>query len=144
MHRTTLIFTVLFIFISLTTFAQMREEEYNRERDELNIIRDQFKTEIAVINFEIESMRNRIPELEQEVLTSYRELFVLKYGKEVGEKVSYKQIWTGMTDEMVRDSWGEPDRIDKNKKPWGVFTQWYYGEVTFFFKDGRLTEWDEK
>jgi len=144
MHRTTLIFAVLFIFISLTTFAQMREVEYNRERDELNIIRDQFKTEIAVINFEIESMRNRIPELEQEVLTSYRELFVLKYGKEVGEKVSYKQIWTGMTDEMVRDSWGEPDRIDKNKKPWGVFTQWYYGEVTFFFKDGRLTEWDEK
>ncbi len=49
-----------------------------------------------------------------------------------------------MTDEMVRDSWGKPDKIDKNVERWGVFTQWYYGNVTFFFRDGKLTEWDEK
>ena len=144
MHRTTLIFSVLFIFISLTAFAQMTEKEYNREKDELNISRDQLKNEIEDIKIESDSMRNRIPELEQEVVTAYRELYVLKYGKAVGEKVSFKQIWSGMTDEMVRDSWGEPDKIDKNVKPWGVFTQWYYGEVTFFFRDGKLTEWDEK
>ena len=144
MHRTTLIFSVLFIFISLTTFAQITREKYNREKDELNIRKDQLNNEITDIKFEIDSMRKRIPELEQKVITSYRKVYILKYGKEVGEKVSYKQIWTGMTDEMVRDSWGEPDKIDKNVKPWGVFTQWYYGEVTFFFKDGRLTDWHEE
>ena len=144
MHRTTLILAVLFIFISLTTFAQMTEKEYNREKDELNISRDQLKNEIEDIKIETDNMRNRIPELEQEVITVYRELYVLKYGKGVGEKVSYKQIWTGMTDEMVRDSWGKPDKIDKNVERWGVFTQWYYGNVTFFFRDGKLTEWDEK
>ncbi len=143
MHRTNLIFAVLFIFISITTFAQISDEEYNREKDELSFRKDQLKTEILDINFEIDSMTNRIPELEQEVITAYRELYVLKYGREAGEKVSYKQIWTGMTDEMVKDSWGEPDKIDKNAKPWGVFTQWYYGEVTFFFRDGKLTDWQE-
>ena len=132
MYRTTLIFSVLFIFISHTAFAQMTEKEYNREKDELNISRDQLKNEIENIKIETNNMRNKIPELEQEVITAYRELYVLKYGKGVGEKVSYKQIWTGMTDEMVRDSWGKPDKIDKNVKPWGVFTQWYYGNVTFF------------
>ena len=144
MHRTTLIFTVIFIFISLTTFAQMTEAEYNREKDELILRKKQLNSKIAEITLEIESMRNRIPELEQEVITAYHELYILKYGKDIGQKVAYKQIWTGMTDEMVGDSWGEPDKIDKNVKPWGVFTQWYYGAVTFFFKDGRLTEWDEK
>ncbi len=47
-----------------------------------------------------------------------------------------------MTDEMVRDGWGEPDRVDKNVEAWGTFTQWNYGDVTFFFKDGKLTDWE--
>ena len=42
----------------------------------------------------------------------------------------------------VLDSWGEPDRVDKNVEAWGTFAQWYYGEVTFFFKDGNLTDWE--
>jgi peptidoglycan hydrolase CwlO-like protein len=104
MHRTTLICAVLFIFISITIFAQITKEEYAREKEELNINRDQLKNEIEDIKFEIDSMRNRIPELEQEVITTYRELYVLKYGKDIGHKVAYKQIWTGMTDEMVKDS----------------------------------------
>jgi len=144
MHRTTLIFAGLFIFISLTTFAQITEEEFNREYDELNIRKDQLNNEITDINFEIESLRNRIPELEQEIIIAFRELYFLKYGEEFGQRVAYKQIWIGMTDEMVKDSWGEPDKIEKNVKPWGVFTQWYYGNVTFFFRDGKLNEWDEE
>ncbi len=92
MHRTTLILAVLFIFISLTTYAQMTKKEYNREKDGLKIRRDQLKNDIEDIKIEIDNMRNRIPELEQEVITAYRELYVLKYGKGVGEKVSYKQI----------------------------------------------------
>ncbi|RKY92453.1 MAG: hypothetical protein DRQ01_06285 [Ignavibacteriae bacterium] len=144
MHRTTLIFAGLFIFISLTTFAQITKEEYNHEIDELNRKKDQLNNEITNINFEIESLQNRIPELEQEIIIAFRELYVLKYGEEIGQRVAYKQIWTRMTDEMVRDGWGEPDKIDKNVKPWGVFTQWHYGDVTFFFRDGKLTEWDEE
>ncbi len=139
--NTIFLFLIIFSFNSL---AQSTNEEYNQEIDELNTRNDQLNNEIADNNFEIDSIRNRIPELEQKVITAYRELYILKYGKEIGQKVAYKQIWTGMTDEMVRDGWGEPDKIDKNVKPWGVFTQWYYGEVTFFFKDGKLTEWDEK
>ncbi len=137
------LFLSLIVF-SLSSLAQITEEEYNLEKEELNLRRDQLKNEIADIKFEIDSMKSSIPELEQEVITAYRELYIFKYGKEVGEKVSYKQIWTGMTDEMVEDSWGGPDKIDKNVKSWGVFTQWYYGNVIFFFKDGKLTEWDEE
>ncbi len=144
MHRTTLIFVVLFIFISLTTFAQMTEEEYASKMESLTLQKKELSREIETLKTKIESLQNRIPELEQEIITAFRELYVLKYGEEIGRRVAYKQIWNGMTDEMVRDGWGDPDRIDRNVEKWGVFEQWFYGNVTFFFRDGKLTEWDEE
>jgi predicted nuclease with TOPRIM domain len=144
MPRTILIFTVLIILISLTTFAQMTEEEYNSKKESLTLQKKELIREIETLKSEIENLQNRIPELEQEMITAFRELYVLKYGEEIGQRVAFKQIWKGMTDEMVRDGWGEPDRIDKNVEAWGVFTQWIYGEIIFFFKDGKLTDWDEE
>ncbi|MCH6574431.1 MAG: hypothetical protein IH795_04375 [Bacteroidetes bacterium] len=143
MHRTTLIFVVLFIFISLTTFAQMTKEEYNSKKESLTLQKKELKREIETLKTEIESFQNRIPELEQEIITAFRELFVLKYGEEISRRVAYKQIWKGMTHEMVRDGWGEPDKIDRNVEKWGVFEQWNYGNITFFFRDGKLTDWEE-
>jgi cell division protein FtsB len=144
MPRTILIFTVLIILISLTTFAQMTEEEYNSKKESLTLQKKELQREIETLKTEVGILQNRIPELEQEMITAFRELYVLKYGREIGQRVAYRQIWKGMTDEMVRDGWREPDRIDKNVEAWGVFTQWTYGEVIFFFKDGKLTDWDEE
>jgi hypothetical protein len=122
----------------------MTEEEYDSKMESLTLQKKELKREIETLKTEIENLQNRIPELEQEMMTAFRELYVLQYGKEMGQRVAYKQIWKGMTDEMVRDGWGEPDRIDKNVEAWGVFTQWIYGEVIFFFKNGKLTDWDEE
>ncbi len=144
MHRTILIFIVLILINSLTTFAQMTEEEYNSKMESLTLQKKELKREIETLKTEIENLQNRIPELEQEMITAFRELYVLKYGEDIGQRVAYKQIWKGMTDEMVRDGWGEPDKIDRNVEKWGVFEQWNYGNITFFFKDGKLTDWDEE
>ncbi len=144
MHRTILIFIVLIFLISLTTFAQMTEEEYNSKKESLTLQKKELKREIETLKTEVESLQNRIPELEQEMMTAFRELYVLKYGEEIGQRIAYKQIWKGMTDEMVRDGWGEPGKIDRNVENWGVFEQWNYGNITFFFKDGKLTDWDEE
>jgi len=144
MHRTILLFSVLIILISLTTFAQMTEEEYNSKMESLTLQKKELKKEIEALKKEIENLPNRIPELEQEMITAFRELYVLKYGEDIGQRVAYKQIWKEMTDEMVRDGWGEPETINRNVEKWGVFEQWNYGNITFFFKDGKLTDWDEE
>ncbi len=144
MHRTILLFSVLIILISLTTFAQMTEEEYNSKMESLTLQKKELKREIEALKKEIENLPNRIPELEQEMITAFRELYVLKYGEDIGQRVAYKQIWKEMTDEMVRDGWGEPETINRNVEKWGVFEQWNYGNITFFFKDGKLTDWDEE
>ena len=44
---------------------------------------------------------------------------------------------------MVRDGWGKTDQINNNVERWGTFTQWSYGNITFFFRDGNLTDWEE-
>lgn len=114
MHRTILLFSVLIILISLTTFAQMTEEEYNSKMESLTLQKKELKKEIEALKKEIENLPNRIPELEQEMITAFRELYVLKYGEVIGQRVAYKQIWKGMTDEMVRDGWGEPETINRS------------------------------
>ena len=71
------------------------------------------------------------------------ELIKIKYGKKNGVRVASGMVWKSMTEEMLRDSWGEPDRIDSNKQSYGIFNQWYYGEITYFFRDGKLIDWEE-
>jgi hypothetical protein len=130
-------------FFSAISFAQITPESYNRELNSLTEKKDQLSAVIKSLKFEIDSLNLLIPELNQRLSTEYRELYVMKYGNKYGPRVAQKQIWKGMKDEMVKDGWGSPDRIDKNVEPWGVFTQWYYGDIIFFFKNGKLIDWQE-
>ncbi|GMR25670.1 MAG: hypothetical protein BMS9Abin39_0983 [Ignavibacteria bacterium] len=143
MYRTSLIFSVLFIGISFTAFAQMTVDEYRIKMDSVTLQKKELKREIEILKTEIDSLQNHIPELEQEIITAFRELYILKYGEDIGQRIASKRIWKGMTDEMVRDGWGEPDKINRNVEKWGVFEQWNYGKIIFFFKDGNLTDWEE-
>ena len=132
-----------FHLFSAISFAQITPENYNKEFNSLTEKKDQLNAEIKSLKSEIDSLNLLIPELNQRLSTEYRELYVMKYGNKYGPRVAQKQIWKGMKDEMVIDGWGSPDRIDKNVEPWGVFTQWYYGDIIFFFKNGKLIDWQE-
>jgi cell division protein FtsB len=143
MHRIILIPVLLVLFNTLATFAQMTKEEYTAKMESLNLQKKGLKSEIESLIIETDSLQKIVAELEQEMIKEFRELYILKYGEEIGNRIAYKRIWKGMTDEMVRDGWGEPDRIEKNIEAWGVFTQWMYGDVIFFFRDGKLTDWEE-
>ena len=143
MKTSILCFYFCVYFFLAISFAQITQESYNRELNSLTEKKDQLSAEIKSLKFEIDSLNLLIPELKQRLSTEYRELYVMKYGNKYGPRVAQKQIWKGMKDEMVKDGWGSPDRIDKNVEPWGVFTQWYYGDIIFFFKNGKLIDWQE-
>jgi len=61
-------------------------------------------------------------------------MYIKKFGKDKANRIINKQIWKGMSEKMLLSSWGKPDKIDKNVEKWGTFTQWYFGEVTFFLR----------
>ena len=135
--------SLLILFSSINSLAQISPDEYYAQKDSLIKKKNELTFEIKLLKTEIDSLKKIIPFTDQEIKTCYRELYTLKYGKEIGERVTLKKIWKGMTDKMVKDGWGEPDFIEKNVEKWGVFTQWHYGDIIFFFRDGKLTDWEE-
>lgn len=45
----------------------------------------------------------------------------------------------GMTKSMCRESWGQPDNINKTIGSWGTHEQWVYGNSYLYFEGNKLT-----
>lgn len=135
-------------FITATTFAQenkkLTTDKYNSIKDSLVELKSNLIDIKEELNSELDSLKSYSENLDNELQTALYDHYVEKYGQKIGARIHQGRVWKGMTDEMLKDSWGKPDKIDKNVQPWGVFTQWYYGDITYFFKNGVMTGWEEK
>lgn len=138
---------MLFVFNSVTVFSQSTNEinnnRFNFLMDSLTIEKNRLVIEKGNLNTEIDSLKNLLVSLDEQCKSARINSLIKKYGREVGLRISNGQIWKGMTDKMLEESWGKPDNITKNKEKWGTFTQWYYGKITYFFRDGIMTGWEE-
>jgi predicted nuclease with TOPRIM domain len=133
---------------SVSLFGQS-EKKLNKERfnflyDSLSTQKSQLITEKESLLADIDSLKNRLVEIEEECKSARANQIMKKYGNKVGKQIVNGQVWKGMTEKMLEDSWGKPDKITKNKVKCGLFTQWYYGDITYFFRDGIMTDWEEK
>ncbi|MBS3944134.1 MAG: hypothetical protein KGZ42_01435 [Melioribacter sp.] len=125
---------------------QYNEKNYKSEFDSLKYLKEQNENSKKNLINEINELKKISTDLNNQIMLITQEiekLYVDKFGKEIGLRVYNKQIWKGMTEKMLSASWGKPDKIDKNVEKWGTFTQWYYGKITFFLSDGKLTDWEE-
>ena len=91
-----------------------------------------------------ESLDKRLNEAQSELRKVQQTYYIKKYGQENGNRIFERKVWKGMTESMLRDSWGRPDKTHQNNYNWGVFAQWYYGDITYYFKNGKLIDWEEK
>lgn len=70
----------------------------------------------------------------------WRKNMVAKYGKELGNLIINRKVKLGMTKEMCRESWGDPNDINKTIGSWGTHEQWVYsGGNYLYFENGKLT-----
>lgn len=139
---------IILVLCSVSFFGQS-EKKLSKERfsfliDSLSTRKSQLLTEKQSLLADIDSLKNRLVEIEEECKSARANQIIKKYGKKVGKQIVNGQVWKGMTERMLEDSWGKPDKITKNKEKWGLFTQWYYGDITYFFRDGIMTDWEEK
>lgn len=146
--RTKIIYTFIFVFISsyfllAQTEQKMDSEKYNSIYDSLMTEKTKLLSEKELLTNDIDSLKNILVEMDEKWRSSRKGQLVRKYGKDIGSRVASGQVWKKMTEKMLEDSWGKPDKISKNKEKWGTFTQWYYGEITYFFKNGIMTDWEE-
>ena len=131
---------ITLIFLSQNSFAQIKENNPSN----IKLTKEQLIKKNAKTKHQIDSLKIVLKNLDANLKKHYKALYVLKYGKKKGTRVSYGNVWKGMTEDMLKDSWGKPDKKNTIKRKWGVFTQWYYGDITYFFKNGKLIEWEEK
>lgn len=137
---------MLFIFVipSLSqTNTSINKDRYKYLIDSLSLQKSNYTLEKETLIKDISMLEKRMIDLTEQLKNAQIDLFVKKYGKDNGMRIAHGRVWKGMTEKMLRDSWGEPDKITKNKEKWGTFTQWYYGKITYFFKDGVMIDWEE-
>lgn len=58
------------------------------------------------------------------------------------------EVFIGMTDDQVKASIGEPDKVNRTVYEFGVHEQWVYrdrilSDKYYYFEDGKLTSWQE-
>ncbi len=135
----------VFVILTISLYGQnLYSQTKEKTLSNLKAQKEQLIKKNAQTKHEIDSLKIVLKNLDANLKKHQKKLYILKYGKKNGIRVSLGSIWKGMTEDMLRDSWGKPDRINKIKRKWGIFTQWYYGEITYFFKNGKLFEWEEK
>ena len=64
-----------------------------------------------------------------------------KYGTSIAERLDERKIWRGMTAEMVRDSWGIPDKIDRAINGDTVKEEWIYRNTLLYLENSTLVDW---
>lgn len=130
--------------ISAQSETGISKERYNFLYDSLTVEKDRLLDEKETLVSDIDSLKSLLVELEERCKSARSDQIIKRYGRDVGKRIVNGQVWKGMTEKMLEDSWGKPDKITKNKKKWGTFTQWYYGSITYFFRDGKMIDWEEK
>jgi hypothetical protein len=145
--KTITLFLSIFILAFLShSVAQdstkISPKEYSNKLDSLQNLKENLLSKKNDLKSSINNLEEIKDSLSNTLKQEELELYQLKYGNELGKRVYNKQVWKGMSRQMLRDSWGKPDSLNESHKDWGTFSQWYYGDVTFFFRDGKLFEWE--
>lgn len=64
-----------------------------------------------------------------------------KYGTSTAARINSGKIWKGMNGEMVRDSWGNPNKINRVINNNNIREEWTYKSTTLYFQNNKLEDW---
>lgn len=64
-----------------------------------------------------------------------------KYGTSMASRMIAGKIWKGMTSDMVNDTWGSPQKINRVISGNTVKEEWIYKNTWLYIEDDILREW---
>jgi hypothetical protein len=64
-----------------------------------------------------------------------------KYGTTVAAKMFAGKIWKGMTAEMILDSWGKPQKVNRTIDVEIIREEWIYKNSWLFIENNSLIDW---
>jgi hypothetical protein len=81
------------------------------------------------------------PAVQQEQQQSRFSYLEDKYGTSMAAKLSAGKIWKGMNAEMIRDSWGKAQKINRIISGNTVKEEWIFKNTWLYLEDDILVEW---
>lgn len=99
----------------------------NKKKDQQNAI-EKRKLDEREKKFEIEKRKTMLER---------------KYGVDIALRIFEKKIWIGMTKEMLFESWGRPNDINRTVGSWGVHEQCIYTGAYVYIENGVVTSWQD-
>jgi hypothetical protein len=96
-----------------------------------------------VVSTEVTKAQPLVPETqpaqaEQNSRYSYLEN---KYGSAMAARLYAGKIWKGMNSEMVNDSWGSAEKINRITSENIIKEEWTYRNTWLYFENNTLVEW---
>ena len=64
-----------------------------------------------------------------------------KYGTTMAIKMNSGKIWKGMSAEMILDSWGKPQKINRSINADLIREEWIYNNSWLFIENNSLIDW---
>jgi hypothetical protein len=64
-----------------------------------------------------------------------------KYGTSMAARIYSGKIWKGMNADMVRDSWGRADKINREISGNTIKEEWIYKTTWLYLENNTLVEW---
>jgi hypothetical protein len=64
-----------------------------------------------------------------------------KYGTTVAARMFAGKIWKGMTAEMIIDSWGKPQKVNRTINADMIREEWIYKSSWLFIENDALVDW---
>lgn len=82
--------------------------------------------------------RNQSDNQNQQSRFSYLEN---KYGSSIAARINSGKVWKGMSAEMVRDSWGNPEKINRVISGNTMKEEWIYKNTFLYIQNNTLVQW---
>jgi len=67
-----------------------------------------------------------------------------KYGSNMAARLVAGKIWKGMNAEMVKDSWGTAEKINREVSGNVIKEEWIFKNTWLYFENNTLVEWGPK
>jgi hypothetical protein len=120
-------------------FVLKRQIEKNNSQPSANQAENADVNAHAGVENRDEGVNERYPvETSKESRFSYLEK---KYGTSIAARINSGKIWKGMDADMVRDSWGNPLKINRIINGNTIREEWTYRNSTLYFDDSILRNW---
>jgi len=101
---------------------------------------DENTVQVAPATAERDEIKQTPEEPEQKPVSRFSYL-ESKYGTSMAARIYEGKIWKGMNAEMIKDSWGRADRINREINGNTVREEWLYKTTWLYLENNTLMGW---